>query len=160
MTTTCIKARFLSSLEDLINRKRKILSSDSHSTEEKDRLIASLKYVHGGGATEEGLPSQQTECELSDLGLYFVVNRPSSVFQYESAELIKNGSEIEVTVDNVEDYVQKCLEFYLEKGIEEQMAAFRDGSFASIDSVFHRSIFATFRIQLSLSTVCSWIFHT
>ena len=53
--------------------------------------------------------------------LYFSVNPPSSVFDYEEMELVEGGADMDVTMDNVELYVQKCADFYLNTGIINQV---------------------------------------
>nr|CAD2122828.1 unnamed protein product [Meloidogyne enterolobii] len=68
-----------------------------------------------------------SECSLEDLSLTFAVNPPSKVFPYSHAELIENGLNIDVTLENVELYIEKCLDFYLNTGIKEQVFAFKHG---------------------------------
>ena len=36
-------------------------------------------------------------------------------------ELVEGGADMDVTMDNVEIYVQKCADFYLNSGIIEQV---------------------------------------
>jgi hypothetical protein len=55
------------------------------------------------------------------LALSFAVNPPSTIFPYISAELIENGCMKEVTAQNVELYIEKCIDFYLNTGIREQV---------------------------------------
>jgi hypothetical protein len=61
------------------------------------------------------------ECRVEDLALTFVVNPPSSVFNYNEYELIPGGSQIDVTIDNIELYLGKCVDFYLNSGIRQQV---------------------------------------
>lgn len=104
-----LKARFLKSLEPLIKQKRAILSSPC-ADDEKVLQINALKVNIDGKL-----------CSLDDLALTFVINPPSKIFEYAEAELIENGAEIYVTIDNVEDYYNKALEFYLDLGIRQQV---------------------------------------
>lgn len=52
------------------------------------------------------------------------MNPPSSVFQYEEHELIQGGAHVDVTVDNIELYLGKCVDFYLNSGIRQQVCFF------------------------------------
>lgn len=58
---------------------------------------------------------------MLDLSLTFAVNPPSKIFNYTCAELIENGADTEVTEENVGLYVEKCIDFYLNTGIREQV---------------------------------------
>ncbi|VDK47623.1 unnamed protein product [Anisakis simplex] len=59
--------------------------------------------------------------------LIVLVNPPSSIFKFGEMELIDGGSNVGVTNDNVDLYLEKCLQFYLNSGIYEQISALRDG---------------------------------
>ena len=63
-------------------------------------------------------------CE-SICSLTFVFNPSSSVYGFESTELKPNGENIEVTVDNIEEYVDLVTDLCLRTGIQKQMEAFR-----------------------------------
>ncbi|KJH41368.1 HECT-domain protein [Dictyocaulus viviparus] len=111
-----VKGGFLKELRALAQRKRAIENEPMLDREAKRRKIDELKLcIHG------------TRCRVEDLALNFTVNPPSSVFDYEEMELIEGGADMDVTMDNVELYVQKCADFYLNTGIINQMRAFRDG---------------------------------
>ncbi|WKY07585.1 hypothetical protein Q1695_007222 [Nippostrongylus brasiliensis] len=111
-----VKGGFLKELRALAQRKRAIENEPMLDREAKRRKIDELKLcIHG------------TRCRVEDLALNFTVNPPSSVFDYEEMELVEGGADMDVTMDNVELYVQKCADFYLNTGIINQMRAFRDG---------------------------------
>ncbi|VDM81009.1 unnamed protein product, partial [Strongylus vulgaris] len=111
-----VKGGFLKELRALAQRKRAIENEPMLDREAKRRKIDELKLcIHG------------TRCRVEDLALNFTVNPPSSVFDYEEMELVEGGADMDVTMDNVELYVQKCADFYLNTGIVNQMRAFRDG---------------------------------
>ena len=52
-------------------------------------------------------------------------NPSSTAYEYESYELKYNGENEDVTLDNVEDYIELVTDFCLNSGIRKQMAAFR-----------------------------------
>ncbi|VDM61213.1 unnamed protein product [Angiostrongylus costaricensis] len=120
-----VKGGFLKELRALAQRKRAIENEPMLDREAKRRKIDELKLcIHG------------TRCRVEDLALNFTysffknhvfINPPSSVFDYEEMELVEGGADMDVTMDNVELYVQKCADFYLNTGIINQMRAFRDG---------------------------------
>lgn len=61
------------------------------------------------------------DASIEDLGLDFTL--PG----YPSVELQANGSEIDVTIDNVELYVEKVIDYTLGRGVQNQVDAFRAG---------------------------------
>ncbi|CAI5448918.1 unnamed protein product [Caenorhabditis angaria] len=111
-----VKGNFLKELRALAQRKRAIENEPNLDQSAKRRKIGELKLMMKG-----------TTCRVEDLALFFTVNPPSKVFQYAEMELVEGGADIDVTMDNVEQYVEKCEEFYLNSGIVHQMRAFREG---------------------------------
>ncbi|PAV66473.1 hypothetical protein WR25_22510 isoform C [Diploscapter pachys] len=122
-----VKGNFLKELRALAQRKRAIESEPLLDRESKRRKIDELKLcIHG------------TRCRVEDLALNFTVNPSSKVYGYEEMELVEGGADMDVTMDNVELYVQKVADFYLQSGIMSQakflnlkkkfqMRAFREG---------------------------------
>lgn len=110
------KANFLRELNNLVERKRRINCDEQLPSNAKRQRLEELRLKLG-----------DTECAVEDLALTFALNPPSSVFAYRDHELIPNGAEIDVTVENVELYLEKCLDFYLNTGIRQQVSAFRQG---------------------------------
>lgn len=60
-------------------------------------------------------------CRIDDLGLDFTL--PG----YSAIELIPDGSQISVTIDNVELYLDKVIDMTLGSGVQRQVDAFRAG---------------------------------
>jgi E3 ubiquitin-protein ligase TRIP12 len=60
-------------------------------------------------------------CRVDDLGLDFTL--PG----YPTIELLPNGSQIAVTIDNVELYLEKVIDMTLGSGVQRQVDAFRAG---------------------------------
>lgn len=108
-----LKAVFLRSLKTLVDQKQKILAEKNLSDAEKWEKISKLL-----------IKLENVECKLDELSLTFVINPLSSVFQFTEVELVENGSNLEVTIDNAEEYLKKCLDFYLNIGIREQVLKF------------------------------------
>lgn len=107
-----LKAAFLRSLKQLIKQKHEILADKNLNETEKQKKISKLLIK---------INQNSTACKLEDLSLTFVINPPSSVFKFKEVELVENGSVIEVNIENVEEYLEKCLNFYLNIGIREQV---------------------------------------
>lgn len=107
-----LKHKFLRVLCDFIAEKATLLSDDSINAEEKRKRVSKLTLKM----------NENQECVLEDLCLTFVINPPSKIFEFEGVELVENGKQIDVTCDNVEEYVDKCVDFYLNVGIREQVS--------------------------------------
>ncbi|CAD5221557.1 unnamed protein product [Bursaphelenchus okinawaensis] len=133
------KARFLRAVQRLCQEKAQIRMDKFLSPEDKAKQINNLRLKFNG-----------IECSVEDLNLTFVLNPPSAVFKYSEHELIPNGASTDVTVDNIELYLGKCVDFYLNSGIRKQVTAFREG----FDFVFPlRSLkpFSAIEVQKLLS---------
>ncbi|XP_034475002.1 E3 ubiquitin-protein ligase Ufd4 [Drosophila innubila] len=109
--------QFLIELQDLLMRKQAIELDSSLSCENRKELIDNLKMR----------TKNDIEVSLDDLALTFTYLPSSSVYGYTYAELLPNGSNIEVNIDNLEAYCELLLNFMLQDGIAKQMQAFHDG---------------------------------
>ncbi|XP_044749275.1 E3 ubiquitin-protein ligase Ufd4 isoform X2 [Coccinella septempunctata] len=111
-----IRATFMKQLRDLIKQKQKIIQDINLSPEMKSHQIQNLCLNHSSGPVL-----------LEDLALTFTYLPSSSVFGYSSVELVPSGADIEVNIENIEEYVELTTSFCLEKGIARQMEAFKQG---------------------------------
>uniref|UniRef100_A0A6P4FNM6 E3 ubiquitin-protein ligase n=1 Tax=Drosophila rhopaloa TaxID=1041015 RepID=A0A6P4FNM6_DRORH len=109
--------QFLQEMQNLLMRKQSIEFDDTISAEKKEELINELK-LH----TQNGL-----EVSLEDLALTFTYLPSSSIYGYTQAELLPNGSSVNVTINNLEAYCELLMNFILQDGIALQMKAFSDG---------------------------------
>lgn len=102
-------------LSVVADAKRRIVT-DQHlsKTEQRHRL----EKITLQGAQVQG-------ARVEDLGLTFQFLPPSRAF--EAVELRPNGSQIDVTMENIEYYVAALEEFVLAKGVQRQMEALRRG---------------------------------
>ncbi|XP_014247371.1 E3 ubiquitin-protein ligase HECTD1 isoform X4 [Cimex lectularius] len=114
-----VKGRFLFEMRELAARKNRIAMDNTLSAEAKAHQIQNLSYISCSAA---GQPVR-----LEDLAITFTYLPSSNVFGYVAADLTPNGSDIEVTMENIEEYVELTTEFCLERGIARQMEAFKDG---------------------------------
>ncbi|VDM13543.1 unnamed protein product [Wuchereria bancrofti] len=108
--------RILKELAAYIVRKRSIEADNRFDPDTRRRKIEQLKLNING-----------SECTVEDLSLTFCVNPSSTIFSYKQMELIENGTNIDVTANNVELYIAACTDFYLSSGILNQLKAFREG---------------------------------
>ncbi|KZC11246.1 putative E3 ubiquitin-protein ligase TRIP12 [Dufourea novaeangliae] len=103
--------RTLSKLQEIVRQKETIEKDQTLRPHEKAQLIDSLSL--------DG-------CPIADLGLVFEL--PG----YENIELRKGGSDIPVTIFNLDQYIKLVVHWFLYEGIFRQMEAFREG----FESVF------------------------
>lgn len=112
-----LKGRFLKQLENLAERRREILKRDDLNSEQKHRAIDELLLKI----------DDDHSCRLDDLSLTFQLNPSSQYYEYQHADLIKDGGSVEVTLDNIETYIDCCYDFYLNTGVRRQLEAFKNG---------------------------------
>ncbi|KAI4765245.1 hypothetical protein E4T52_00073 [Aureobasidium sp. EXF-3400] len=86
--------------------KQEIQDDASLSAEQKTQAIKDIKIK---------------DASIEDLGLDFTL--PG----YPAIELQHNGAEVDVTIDNVEQYVEKVIDFTLGQGVQKQVDAFCAG---------------------------------
>ncbi|KAE9544593.1 hypothetical protein AGLY_000135 [Aphis glycines] len=101
----------LSQLHQLVLEKRLILIDNTLNDEQKTEKIRKI--------TLDG-------CPVQDLGLNFTLPGHASI------ELRKNGANIDVTIDNLEKYIQLVCHWFLREGVSKQMESLREG----FESVF------------------------
>ncbi|KAH8410654.1 hypothetical protein KR009_011091 [Drosophila setifemur] len=109
--------RFLQELQNLLIHKQSIDFDDTLSVDKKVELINELKL-----RTQNGL-----EVSLEDLALTFTYLPSSSIYGYSQADLMPNGSAVNVDINNLEAYCELLMNFILQDGIAQQMKAFSDG---------------------------------
>lgn len=112
-----MRYQFLIELYDLLARKQAIDADSSLSQDDKKQQIENLKL-----RTKNNI-----EVSLDELALTFTYLPSSSVYGYTYADLLPNGSAIEVNIDNLEEYCELLVNFMLQDGIAKQMQAFHDG---------------------------------
>ncbi|XP_018399273.1 PREDICTED: E3 ubiquitin-protein ligase TRIP12 isoform X3 [Cyphomyrmex costatus] len=103
--------RTLSKLQDVVRKKEAMEKDQTLRPHEKAQLIEALDL---------------DTCPISELGLVFEL--PG----YENIELRKGGSEISVTIYNLDQYIKLVVHWFLYEGVFRQMEAFREG----FESVF------------------------
>lgn len=111
-----IRAKFLKQIQDLVKQKQKIMQDHSLSSEARSHQIQNLCLNHASGPVL-----------LEDLALTFAYAPSSSIFGISAVELLPNGGDIEVNMDNVEEYSELTTSFCLDKGIARQLDAFYRG---------------------------------
>lgn len=110
------RARFLKQIQDLVKRKVKIMQDHNLSVETKAHQIQNLS-----------LNPSSDPILLEDLALTFTYSPSSKIFGYAAVELVQNGADIEVNLENVEEYSELTTNFCLDKGIARQLEAFYTG---------------------------------
>lgn len=111
-----IRAVFLRQIGEIVRQKQRIMQDNHLSVEARQHQIQNLC-----------LNDAQGPVLLEDLALTFTYSPSSQVFGFDSAELVDDGGDIEVNIDNVEEYSELTSSFCLDKGIARQMDAFAKG---------------------------------
>lgn len=111
-----IRATFLKQIQELVKQKQRIMQDHSLSAEAKAHQIQNLCINHASGPVL-----------LEDLALTFAYSPSSSVYGISAVDLVPNGADIEVNMENVEEYSELTTSFCLEKGIARQLEAFYKG---------------------------------
>ncbi|CAF2541147.1 unnamed protein product [Rotaria sp. Silwood2] len=133
------RGKFYKNLFELIEKRNKILNDDNKTNEEKHIQCQLLKIEN----------DLHEPVDMEHLCLTFVYSPPSDTYGYRSVELIPNGSHMDVTIDNVDQYLNLSLQFILRDGIRRQMNAFRNG-FNQVFSLDHLQCFNPHELQLVL----------
>ncbi|KAJ4349662.1 Ubiquitin fusion degradation protein 4 [Didymosphaeria variabile] len=98
-------ARSLKLLKQFADKKKQIERDDSLTAAQQASAIKGIVFQ---------------DCHVDDLGLDFTL--PGY-----SIELVQNGADQQVTIDNVDMYVEKVLDLTLGSGVQRQADAFRAG---------------------------------
>ncbi|CAF1384645.1 unnamed protein product [Adineta steineri] len=133
------RGKFFQKLFQLIEKRNQILNDETKTTKEKQDQCKLLKIEND---THESI-------DIEHLCLTFVYSPPSNTYGYESVELIPNGAHIDVTIDNIDQYINLSLQFIFRDGIRRQMDAFRSG-FNQVFSLDHLQCFNPQELQLLL----------
>ncbi|XP_067621577.1 E3 ubiquitin-protein ligase Ufd4 isoform X2 [Eurosta solidaginis] len=112
-----IRYEFIKELQELVARKQAVESDATLSLEQRRECLDALK-LH---------IKQDAEVNLEDLALTFTYLPSSSVYGYPYAELVPNGVNTDVTLDNLEEYCDLLINFLLQDGIARQLEAFHNG---------------------------------
>ncbi|XP_023216677.1 E3 ubiquitin-protein ligase HECTD1-like [Centruroides sculpturatus] len=116
------QATFLKQLQDLVGQKHRIVADKSLSKEDRANQLRNLTIQFPDENGQLGIPVR-----VEDLGLTFQFCPPSKVYGFVAVNLKPDGENEEVTLDNVEEYVELMNDYCLHTGIRRQMEAFRDG---------------------------------
>lgn len=111
-----IRANFLKQIRELIKQKQTILQDHNLSPECRAHQIQNLCLNHASGPVL-----------LEDLALSFTYSPSSSVYGFNFVDLLPSGTNIEVNIENVEEYTELTTLFCLDKGIARQLEAFQKG---------------------------------
>lgn len=111
-----IRARFIADLMELVQQKNAIEHDDSLSSAEKLEKISQIQ-----------LETKTGPVAIEDLALTFTYSPSSKIYGYTVADLLPNGSNIEVDINNVEEYCDLTVKFCIQDGLEKQLIAFEKG---------------------------------
>uniref|UniRef100_A0A0A1XDB0 E3 ubiquitin-protein ligase n=1 Tax=Zeugodacus cucurbitae TaxID=28588 RepID=A0A0A1XDB0_ZEUCU len=112
-----IRYEFIRELQELVARKQAVESDATLTPEQRREHLAALKLR----------TKRNEEIDLEDLALTFTYLPSSSVYGYPYAELVPNGANIDVTLNNLEEYCDLLISYVLQDGIAKQLEAFHRG---------------------------------
>jgi E3 ubiquitin-protein ligase HECTD1 len=130
---------FIQDLMELVQQKQSIEQNDSMSSAEKLERIDQLRLKTSSGPVA-----------LEDLALTFTYLPSSKVYEYSAAELIPNGANVDVDINNVEEYCDLTIKFCLQDGLAKQLNAFHKG----FCEVFPLSKLAAFSPDEARKMIC------
>lgn len=140
-----IRAEFLTVLKTVVQEKHDIEQNKNLSDELKSERIEKLKIKTKDGSL----------VKLEDLALTFTYLPSSKVYDCFSIDLIPNGSNVDVNLDNLEEYCELTIDFCLQSGIAKQLNAFHDG-FSKVFSLKKMAAFTHEEIRLM---ICGKFFY-
>ena len=111
------RGEFLRQLQELSSSKQALAARSDLSEEARRDLVDSLSVTVSGGH----------EVRPEDLALTFEYAPSSRASGFDSAELRPGGAAEALTAHNADEYVERTLEFALDRGIRRQMEALRAG---------------------------------
>lgn len=133
------QAVFIKHLKTLILSKEKILLDESLNNHEKSEQINNLQFQCG----ESGL------VRLENLSLSMIYLPSSYCFPFTYVNLVDEGLNQDVNMDNVEQYVHLLTNFILEAGIKRQMDALKAG-FCRVFSIEKLNAFTPLELRRML----------
>ena len=125
-------SKSLVDLMEFVRLKLDVLLTEGLSKEDRSSRLAAIRH-------------RKHNASVSDLSLDMVL--PGA----DEFVLVKNGKQIAVTIENVEEYVSRVVDAVMYRGIERQAMAFRRG-FNSIFSIEDLHILTVTEIQAMLSS--------
>jgi len=102
----------LAKLQELANRKINIMADESLDDDTKAERINGL---------------EMDGCAVEDLCLSFQYSPSSAVYQYENIELKPGGADEVVTIHNVEEYIDRTVDWVFVRGVRAQLESLRLG---------------------------------
>ncbi|XP_043269545.1 E3 ubiquitin-protein ligase HECTD1 isoform X3 [Venturia canescens] len=109
-----VRGEFLREIQALTNRRDRTLSDGCNIDQEDSNL---LLINHPSGA----------QVTIEDLALTMTYSPGSKIFDHEHIELLEDGADIPVTIENAREYAESTISYCLDRGIAKQMEAFRAG---------------------------------
>eukprot|EP01103_Thecamoeba_quadrilineata_P015346 TRINITY_DN481_c1_g1_i1.p1 TRINITY_DN481_c1_g1~~TRINITY_DN481_c1_g1_i1.p1 ORF type:complete len:1638 (-),score=371.48 TRINITY_DN481_c1_g1_i1:6-4919(-) len=128
----------------LISHSNKFIPQIVHFSQKKAMIYSQTSDKAEQRKTLEAVEFETFKGKLEDICLTFVL--PG----FPEYELKENGSNIEVTADNVDEYVELVVDAFLKKGVESQVANFQDG-FNSVFPLENLQLFTPSEVDLLLS---------
>jgi len=107
------RGKFLAELQQLAAIKHSINMDINLSQQEKFDKIDALTLENG--------------TRVEDLSLTFQYSPSSSIYKFQHIDLVDGGGDMDVSIHNLEEYIERTVEWCLHTGIAKQVDALKDG---------------------------------
>ncbi|XP_032682622.1 E3 ubiquitin-protein ligase HECTD1 isoform X8 [Odontomachus brunneus] len=109
-----VRGEFLKEIQNAITKRDRTFSDGSNVVDEE---TSSLYISHQSGIS----------VAIEDLALTMTYSPSSKVFQHDQVELVENGADVAVTIENAKEYTNLTINYCLNQGICRQLEAFKSG---------------------------------
>lgn len=109
-----VRGEFLKEIQNAITKRDRTFSDGPNAVDEE---TSSLYISHQSGIS----------VAIEDLALTMTYSPSSKVFQHDQVELVENGADVAVTIENAREYTNLTINYCLNQGICRQLEAFKSG---------------------------------
>lgn len=110
-----VRGEFLKEIQNAIARRDRTFSDGPGAVDEE---TSSSLYISDRSGVSVA---------IEDLALTMTYSPSSKVFQHDQVELVENGAEVAVAMENARDYTNLTINYCLNQGICRQLEAFKTG---------------------------------
>ncbi|XP_014470606.1 PREDICTED: E3 ubiquitin-protein ligase HECTD1 isoform X2 [Dinoponera quadriceps] len=110
-----VRGEFLKEIQNAITKRDRTFSDGPNAVVDEE-TTSSLYISHQSGIS----------VAIEDLALTMTYSPSSKVYQHE-VELVENGAEVAVTIENAREYTNLTINYCLNQGICRQLEAFKSG---------------------------------
>lgn len=99
-----------------------------HATSKRERTVSEVRDTSESEETTLLIPLPSgAHIPIEDLTLTMTYSPSSKVFEHAQVDLIQDGSEISITMENAKEYADQTIAYCLDRGVHRQLEAFKAG---------------------------------